>query len=45
MKDDLYAHGSCELVIDMHAADNHQNRDLKEEQKVKNEQGLRKKNL
>ena len=44
MKDDLYAHGSRELVNDMHAADNHQNRDLKE-QKVKNEHGLRKKNL
>ena len=26
MKDDLYAHGSCELVADIHAANNHQTR-------------------
>lgn len=26
MKDDLYAHGSREMVLDMHAADNHQSR-------------------
>lgn len=48
MKDDLYAHGSRELVIDIHAADNHQTlrRDLKEEEDKKNgHAGLRKKSL
>jgi hypothetical protein len=34
MKDDLYAHGSRELVNDMHAANNHQTRKLEEKKKV-----------